>query len=611
MIFCVIKNNAGPGNQMFMYAYAYALAKKYGHRIWICSEISRFSVRQNVLQHLSLDRAVICGFLRLDGIRHFLPYRILRKLIFDLILKFPVFHRIEQPAAESRRILTYGKLKRHRLYVTDGYWECPVYSAEFRAELERQIRPAYALPAEIEKTAAEIRLKESVSVHIRKGDFEAFGRLISDSYYDAAMEKLRKELKRPVFYILSEDERVRARYAESPDCRILDFHTPNKYLDEWFVLKQCRHHIIANSTYSWWSAYLSEYPGKRVLIPDPGQYLAAESGSDPALYLNYYPEAWRLNEADPGICSRTREKPLFAFVILHYCSESDTTTCMDTVRQFAPDCPVVIADNASPDGSGRRLLEKYRDDPRTTVILNPENGGYSAGNNIGIRYARTKLKADFVTVLNPDTRMIQPDFTARILAEYAHSRFAVLGPRVLDPSGRNDSSPLRDGESCSVSVLRRIRLSRRRQYCKALLGLSGFHPFAGRNRVQRYKAPADSQEQIQKQPPDTLRRQTDVQLHGCCLIFSPEYFRYFPGFEERTFMYGEETILKMNLKRAGLHTVYLPELKIFHRETAASERNFASRKERILYLKRMSDAAEAIYRKAKTEMRNSEASGYF
>ena len=66
-------------------------------------------------------------------------------------------------------------------------------------------------------------------------------------------------------------------------------------------------------------------------------------------------------------------------------------------------------------------------------------------------------------------------------------------------------------------------------------------------------------------------RQENVKLHGCCFVFSPKFFEFFDGFDNRTFMYSEEDILYTHIKKKGLLTVYNPKLEIFHAEKAATK----------------------------------------
>lgn len=291
MIILVIKNNVGPGNQMFMYARAYSLAKKYQQKILILSEISGYSVRQNILQKLNLDKKMMIGFLRLDWTQNQYVFRFLRKLIFDIILQLPFFVQIKQKAKDSRLMCDAPELRKHKIYVLDGYWECHEYFDEYRDDLVRQFVPNYPLEKEIQKTATRMQRENSVAVHIRKGDFTQFGRLISDDYYEQSIRKMRTVISNPMFYILTESEETKESYRCKKDFHIIDCDTETKYIDEWFLLSKCKHHIIANSTYSWWSSYVSNQKGKIVVFPSYEAYRNAEKNCNIDEYRNYYVEA--------------------------------------------------------------------------------------------------------------------------------------------------------------------------------------------------------------------------------------------------------------------------------------------------------------------------------
>ena len=68
-----------------------------------------------------------------------------------------------------------------------------------------------------------------------------------------------------------------------------------------------------------------------------------------------------------------------------------------------------------------------------------------------------------------------------------------------------------------------------------------------------------------------LHREYNVQLHGCFLCFSEEYFKHFDGFYPETFLYMEEDILFYLTQQKKLTTVYLPELKVFHKEDSSGK----------------------------------------
>ena len=288
MIILKIKNNVGPGNQMFMYARAYAYAKKYGHKILILSEISGYSVRQNILQYLNLDKKYVKGFFKLDWTKNQYIYRLFRKIIFDGILELPCFHQIVNLANRSRIKENEIILKKYHCYVIDGYWECHEYFDEYRDDLINQYQPNYSLKQEVIDMIDKIKDCQSVSVHIRKGDFKEFGRLISDDYYEKSMSEMMSKIENTHFFILTEDKSVKKRYEGKKNITLIDFHTQHKYIDEWYVLTKCNYHIIANSTYSWWSSYLSDDKNRVIIIPDVKSYLKVEKDNSEQMYKNYY-----------------------------------------------------------------------------------------------------------------------------------------------------------------------------------------------------------------------------------------------------------------------------------------------------------------------------------
>lgn len=288
MIILKIKNNVGPGNQMFMYARAYTLAKKYNHKILILSEISNYSIRQNILQYYKLDKDVVRGIVKIDFIKNKYIYRLIRKFIFDVILKLPIFNQINNIASRSRIVEDEPILQSNKLYVVDGYFECHTYFDEYRDSLIRQYTPNYRLSREVSDLINNMEKCNSVSVHIRKGDFKLFGRLINDKYYEQSMKKIMHDLKNVHFFILTEDDLVINKYRKESNVTIVEIDTEHKYIDEWYVLTKCKYHIIANSTYSWWSSYISDYCDKFVVVPELKWYLEAEKDNNKEMYKNYY-----------------------------------------------------------------------------------------------------------------------------------------------------------------------------------------------------------------------------------------------------------------------------------------------------------------------------------
>ncbi|MQA92154.1 MAG: glycosyltransferase [Gemmatimonas sp.] len=137
-------------------------------------------------------------------------------------------------------------------------------------------------------------------------------------------------------------------------------------------------------------------------------------------------------------------------IVLNWCGYERTVACVDSV--LASDLPtrVLLVDNASPDGSGDRLKERY---PSLDVISSDRNRGYGGGNNLGIRRAR-ELGAESVVLLNNDV-VIEPD-CLRLIAKMLcrHPRAALVAPKIVHAD---------DGTIGAVGGEMRWRLAEARQ----------------------------------------------------------------------------------------------------------------------------------------------------
>lgn len=122
--------------------------------------------------------------------------------------------------------------------------------------------------------------------------------------------------------------------------------------------------------------------------------------------------------------------PVVAVIVLNYNNYEDTVECVRSVEALRyPRCSVVIVDNASPDGSGLMLLNTFKEH---TVIISERNGGYAAGNNIGIRYALER-NADYILILNNDAT-VTPDILDHLIGyAEAHTEVGLLNARVYFP----------------------------------------------------------------------------------------------------------------------------------------------------------------------------------
>lgn len=115
--------------------------------------------------------------------------------------------------------------------------------------------------------------ENSVSLHIRRGDYlqkkhwDAVGHICQKTYYNRAINEMGKHVKKPIYYVFSEDLDWVKNNLKLEKAVYVDW---NKGKDSWqdmMLMSLCHHHIICNSTFSWWGAWLGTYPKKIVIGP--------------------------------------------------------------------------------------------------------------------------------------------------------------------------------------------------------------------------------------------------------------------------------------------------------------------------------------------------------
>ena len=249
------------------------------------------------------------------------------------------------------------------------------------------------------------------------------------------------------------------------------------------------------------------------------------------------------------------------FVILHYQTIRETIDCVTSIQKICDNKDIIIiVDNCSPNASGKILHKKYQQYSNIEVVLNKENLGFAKGNNVGFIEAKYQYKCDFVVLLNNDTIMIQQDFRNRLISAYEQYHFAVMGPKILQKDGTvnycNPMIPIHTN-------LLRARIGQLSNYARYLLSVVGLDTLFS-HLVDRGIMDIELSNQYQE----------DVQLAGCCWIFSKEYISKFDGINPDTFMYLEEILLYIRVKKARLKIIYNPELEIIHLEDTATLETF-------------------------------------
>lgn len=154
-------------------------------------------------------------------------------------------------------------------YYLRGVWANTKYFSEIKTPLSE----VFLFPAMTDKDnlllEREIQSSESVGIHFRKGDYAEFGfQILDKEYYTKAIERLNERIINPQYYIFSDDISSAREVIEEKSNVV--FVEGNAFADSFADMKLmslCKHNIIANSTFSFWGAYLNANDGKIVIYP--------------------------------------------------------------------------------------------------------------------------------------------------------------------------------------------------------------------------------------------------------------------------------------------------------------------------------------------------------
>jgi hypothetical protein len=268
---------AGLGNQMFQYATARRLALKLGVELKLdLSSFDRCQFRKYQLDRFCISSQVasaaevqaLCGQERHDLVSRAARkarYLMNRQLGFRWggLVKEKHFHFDPAMLTLPDNVYLFG------LWQTEKYF---VDSADaIRADFQLRDAPA-GRNAELISTMKETR--EAVSLHVRRGDYvsdphsnQSHG-VCGLDYYQRAIEHMTRSLASPHFFVFSDDIAWARENLRLPSLgTFIDHNGPDHGVEDVRLMSHCQHHIIANSSFSWWGAWLNPSKGKIVCAP--------------------------------------------------------------------------------------------------------------------------------------------------------------------------------------------------------------------------------------------------------------------------------------------------------------------------------------------------------
>jgi hypothetical protein len=289
---CIIQMVGGLGNQMFQYALSRRLQISRGARVRFDLDMYKHDTeraltlanyRTTIRKVTPMDKATM----RLSFGRTFSRAgKLLRP--FNRSVLWNVYEDVAQ-GFDPRVIALKGR------WYLRGWFQCPGYFESLRPQLLEEFELANPLPSSGAALMRQIKDVNAVCLHVRRGDlvtnrlYNSEQQVQTAAYYSHCLHDIADRVTDPHVFVFSDDMpwcRNNLR-SDLPITFMDKFDGSTDYID-LYLMKNCRHFITANSTFSWWGAWLSENPEKIVIVPPVWRF---KDNGPPA---DLIPKGWQI-----------------------------------------------------------------------------------------------------------------------------------------------------------------------------------------------------------------------------------------------------------------------------------------------------------------------------
>ncbi len=260
--------SGGLGNQMFQYAFLLHLRHKGGRVFPYFGKIRQYG------EHNGYELERVFG-IRLSP----------SEQAMDRVLSLPVAGQLVRHVLfpfkyRERSLCDYDAnaalARRHAATRFTGYWQSERFFADVADEVRRVFRFDLTRLNEKSRRLAQFLADtpSTVSLHVRRGDYffpdgspTFLAAAMRPDYYDAAIDFLVAATGNPVRAFVFTDDADWCRAHFPADFTVVDWNRGRDSWQDMCLMSLCRHHVVANSSFSWWAAWLDNRPGSRVVAP--------------------------------------------------------------------------------------------------------------------------------------------------------------------------------------------------------------------------------------------------------------------------------------------------------------------------------------------------------
>ena len=291
----IVRIGEGLGNQLFMYANAYSLSKKFDYILYIDDESGFYKNRRSRSYNLNIFDIPeqICP----EKLKFNNTIKDLKRKSFKFIDNFTSNKRFITEKTDKNKQTKFEeiyKLISIQMYI-EGHYESELYFKRYETSLKKNIKIKHNLIDNNNSYIHQIKISNSVSIHLRKNRFseDLNNQKASNNEKDALFEKslinyvnrsieyFDNKLDNPHYFIWSNQPIEFKKFFL--DSKKFTFIENNDLAMDFYLFSLCKNFIVGPSTFHWWGSWLNENPNKICIRP---------SDMNPSNNIDFWPEDW-------------------------------------------------------------------------------------------------------------------------------------------------------------------------------------------------------------------------------------------------------------------------------------------------------------------------------
>jgi hypothetical protein len=266
----IVQLKGGFGNQLFQYAAGLSLATHHGVEVKVdIDELQAADREIGTIRNYDLEQIIhpplIASRQEIDAINK----QCFVKKYYQKLL--PPYKRQIYKEAAFTFDPNFFNASDH-LYLK-GYRQSEKYFSPIKNTIKLALFPSPVTYHHLQSLGNQLKSENSVSIHIRRGDYnnpvvQQVHGVLDAAYYNKAIDLVQQELTAPIFYIFSDDmDWVQDSVRLPANSHFVSGVHTSSHFHDFYLMSCCKHNIIANSSFSWWCAWFNGYPNKLVITP--------------------------------------------------------------------------------------------------------------------------------------------------------------------------------------------------------------------------------------------------------------------------------------------------------------------------------------------------------